>query len=87
MLFIGRCSREDFAKNKRRFYIVGAIMLLLGFVSLTMPLLASLAVETMIGCLLLAVVTALTCILCAWALSRSENADYAPIIGEDPSQN
>ena len=30
-------------------------MLLLGFVSLTMPLLASLAVETMIGCLLLAV--------------------------------
>lgn len=33
-----------------------------------------------IVCLLLAVVTALTCILCAWALSRSENADYAPII-------
>ncbi len=30
-------------------------MLLLGFVSLSMPLLASLAVETMIGCLLLAV--------------------------------
>lgn len=55
MLFIGRCSKEDFAKNKRRFYIVGAIMLVLGFISLSMPLLASFAVETMIGCLLLAV--------------------------------
>lgn len=55
MLFMGRCSKEDFAKNKRRFYIVGAIMLVLGFVSLSMPLLASFAVETIAGCLLLAV--------------------------------
>lgn len=54
MLFMGRCSKEDFAKNKRRFYLVGAIMLVLGFVSLSMPLLASFAVETMIGCLLIA---------------------------------
>ena len=47
--------KEDFVKSKRRFYVVGAIMLALGFVSLSMPLLASFAVETMIGCLLLAV--------------------------------
>ena len=55
MLFMGKCSKEDFVKSKRRFYVVGAIMLALGFVSLSMPLLASFAVETMIGCLLLAV--------------------------------
>ena len=40
MLFMGKCSKEDFVKSKRRFYIVGAIMLALGFVSLSMPLLA-----------------------------------------------
>ena len=45
MLFMGKCSKEDFVKSKRRFYVVGAIMLALGFVSLSMPLLASFAVE------------------------------------------
>ncbi len=55
MLFMGKCSKEDFAKNKKRFYLVGAVMLLIGFVSLSMPLLASFAVETVVGCLLLAV--------------------------------
>ncbi len=55
MLFVGKCSREEFAKNKKRFYIVGTLMIVLGFLSLSMPMLASFAVETMIGCLLLTV--------------------------------
>lgn len=55
MLFAGNLSKEDFAKNKRRFYWVGGIMLLIGFISLSMPMLASIAVETMLGFFLLAV--------------------------------
>ena len=55
MFFTGKFSKEDLKKNKRRFYFIGALMLLLGLISLTMPLLASFAVETIIGLLLIAV--------------------------------
>ena len=36
-------------------YIVGGLFLVLGLLSLTMPLLASYAIETLVGCLILAV--------------------------------
>jgi uncharacterized membrane protein HdeD (DUF308 family) len=55
MLFAGKFSKEDLKKNKRRFYLIGGLMLVLGFISLSMPLLASFAVETIIGLLLIAV--------------------------------
>ncbi|MDO5561986.1 MAG: DUF308 domain-containing protein [Synergistaceae bacterium] len=53
MLF--NVSKEDLAKSKKRFYVVGGVMLAIGVLSLAMPMLASFAVETVIGCLLLAV--------------------------------
>lgn len=55
MFFTGKFSKEDLKKNKRRFYLIGGLMLLLGFISLTMPLVASFAVETIVGLLLIAV--------------------------------
>ena len=55
MLFTGKFSKEDLKKNKRRFYLIGGLMFLLGLISLTMPLLASFAVETIVGLLLIAV--------------------------------
>ena len=55
MLFTGKFSKEDLKKNKRRFYFIGGLMLLLGLSSLSMPLIASFAVETIVGMLLIAV--------------------------------
>ena len=55
MLFGEDFSKEDCAKSKRRFYIVGGLLLLIGILSLAMPLLASFAIETLVGFFLLAV--------------------------------
>lgn len=55
MLFDCEFTKEQCAKTKRRAYIVGALMLIIGFLSLSMPLLASFAIETLLGCFLLAV--------------------------------
>lgn len=55
MLFNGEFSKENCAKAKRRYYIVGALLLIIGFLSLSMPLLASFAIETLLGFFLLAV--------------------------------
>jgi len=55
MLFTGNFSKENLIKSKKRFYAVGGIMLLLGFLSLSMPLMASFAIETLLGGLLLAI--------------------------------
>jgi uncharacterized membrane protein HdeD (DUF308 family) len=55
MLFSWNFSKENLIKSKRRFYLIGGIMSLLGLLSLSMPLLASFAIETLIGCLILAV--------------------------------
>ena len=55
MLFTGKFSKEGLTKSKRRFYLIGGLMLLLGFISLSMPLLASFAIETIVGMLLIAV--------------------------------
>lgn len=55
MLFTGNFSKDDLAKSKKRFYWVGGIMLVIGFLSLAMPMLASFAIETMVGFFLLAV--------------------------------
>mgnify|MGYP004659588033 CR=1 FL=1 len=54
MLFTGNFSKNDLAKSKKRFYWVGGIMLVIGFLSLAMPMLASFAIETMVGFFLLA---------------------------------
>lgn len=48
-------NKEYLTKIRTRFYLIGAIFCLLGLASLTMPLLASYAIETLIGCLFLAV--------------------------------
>ncbi len=64
MLFTGKFSKEDLKKNKKRFYFIGGLMLLLGLISLSMPLLASFAVETIVGLLLIAVAFSQ-----GWALS------------------
>lgn len=53
MLF--KVSKEDLAKSRKRFYWTGGLMLLLGFLSLSMPLLASFAIETLVGAMLLGV--------------------------------
>lgn len=57
MLFMDKFNftKEDLVKSKRRFYLIGGLMLFMGFVSLSMPLLASFAIETLVGGLLLAV--------------------------------
>lgn len=55
MLFTGKFSKDDLKKNKRRFYLIGGLMLLLGLISLSMPLIASFAVNTIAGMLLIAV--------------------------------
>ena len=55
MLFTGKFSKEDLKKSKRRFYFIGGLMLLLGLISLSMPLIASFAVETIVGMLTIAV--------------------------------
>lgn len=55
MLFAGNFSADDLKKSKKRFYWIGGIMLAIGLVSLSMPMLASFAIETFIGCLLLSV--------------------------------
>lgn len=55
MLFTGKFSKEGLKKSKRRFYLIGGLMLFLGFISLSMPLLASFAIETIVGILLIAV--------------------------------
>ncbi len=54
-MFMRKISRDDLVKSKKRFYWTGAIMLVIGFFSLSMPLLASFAVEALVGWLLLAV--------------------------------
>lgn len=53
MLF--NVNKETLVKSKKRFYIVGGLMLVFGILSLSMPMLASFAIETLVGCLLLAV--------------------------------
>lgn len=55
MLFAGNFSRDDLRKSKNRFYLVGVLMFIVGCLSLAMPMLASFAIETLIGFLLLAV--------------------------------
>ncbi len=55
MFFTGNFSKDNLTKSKKRFYLVGGLMLLLGFLSLSMPLMASFAIETLIGGLLMAV--------------------------------
>ena len=55
MLFAGNVTKDDLKKSKKRFYWIGGIMLAIGLLSLAMPLLASFAIETMVGFLLLSV--------------------------------
>ena len=55
MFFSNGFSKEVLLKSKKRLYTIGAIMLFIGFLSLSMPLLASFAIETMVGGLLLGV--------------------------------
>ncbi len=57
MLFMDKfnITKEDLIKSKKRFYLIGGVMLLMGFLSISMPLLASFAIETLVGGLLLAV--------------------------------
>lgn len=55
MIFTGNFDPENLKKSKKRFYTAGAIMTFIGFISLIMPLLASFAIETLVGFLLLSV--------------------------------
>ena len=55
MLFTGNFSQLGLEKSKKRFYWTGGLMLAVGFVSLAAPMLASIAVETLCGFLLLAI--------------------------------
>ena len=55
MAFISKSSKEYLEKSKKRLYLFGGITLFIGFLSLAMPLLASFAVEALVGGLLLAV--------------------------------
>ncbi|MDO5115092.1 MAG: DUF308 domain-containing protein [Synergistaceae bacterium] len=55
MFFTGNMSRDELIRNKKRFYLVGGVMLFIGFVSVSMPMLASFAIETLLGFFLLAV--------------------------------
>lgn len=48
-------SEEALKKSKKRLYMTGSIMLAIGIISLLMPMLASFAVETLTGMLLLSV--------------------------------
>ena len=54
MWFMNNFSKEEFTKTKKRCYWVGGIMLVIGFLSLSMPMLASFAIETLVGFFLLA---------------------------------
>lgn len=58
MLFTGNFSQMGLEKAKKRFYWAGGIMLVVGFISLAAPMLASIAVETLCGFILLAVALA-----------------------------
>lgn len=46
---------EDMKNIKRRFYWLGALQIAVGLLALTMPLLASLAIETMVGAMFLVI--------------------------------
>ena len=52
MLLWEEISKESLAKGKRRSYLIGALSLIMGIISIAMPLLASFAVETLVGGLL-----------------------------------
>lgn len=53
MLLTGKFSKESHAKNRNRFYLIGGLLLLLGLLSLSMPIFASIAVETVVGIMLM----------------------------------
>ena len=55
MFFAVEMSETELRRKKRRFYLAGAIMLLIGAASIAMPLAASFAIETALGLLLLCV--------------------------------
>ena len=52
MLISENLTKEDLLKNKTRFYWTGALMLFTGFIALWMPLMASFAIELLLGWLL-----------------------------------
>jgi uncharacterized membrane protein HdeD (DUF308 family) len=52
MLFWEELSKESLTKGKRRSYLIGALSIIMGIISIAMPLLASFAVETLAGGLL-----------------------------------
>ena len=52
MLISENLTKEDILKNKTRFYWTGALMLFTGFIALWMPLMASFAIELLLGWLL-----------------------------------
>ena len=52
MLFSEKMTKEYLLKNKTRFYWTGALMLLTGFIALWMPLVASFAIEMLVGWIL-----------------------------------
>ena len=80
MLFTGNFSKDDLAKSKKRFYWVGGIMLVIGFLSLAMPMLASFAIETMVGFFLLAVGFGNAFGAYSWPLSPSPRASSSSSI-------
>lgn len=55
MFMIDNLDEESLKKAKRRYYFAGALMLIIGTLSVAMPLLASFAIETVMGCLLIGV--------------------------------
>ncbi|MDO4987414.1 MAG: DUF308 domain-containing protein [Synergistes sp.] len=55
MLFANRFTKEEMQKSRTRFLIIGVLMLIIGFISLAAPYVASLAIETMIAFSLIAV--------------------------------
>lgn len=73
MLFTGKFSKEGLTKSKRRFYLIGGLMLFFGVISLSMPLLASFAIETIVGLLLIAVAFAQ-----GWSAFRGFSDGSAP---------
>ena len=70
MFFAVEMSETELRRKKRRFYLAGAIMMLIGAASIAMPLAASFAIETALGLLLLCVgVGSVVAMLATGALS------------------
>ena len=58
MFFMCELNEDNIKKSRKRFYLIGGLMTLLGIIALAMPLLVSFAIETLIGIILM--VTALS---------------------------